>query len=131
MLNIDRKIFRQIFNNMLSNSIKYAHDDPEAFNVEIELSVNPSGGANIIIQDYGIGIEKEEAERIFEPTFRGRKAKTKVTTGTGIGLTTVKNLLFAHDSEITVTNFSNPTEFTIFLPEKFVARRKYGPIHRR
>lgn len=131
LLNIDRKIFRQIFNNMLSNSIKYAHDDPEAFQVNIEVEVLSSGDVNIIVQDYGIGIEKDESERIFEPTVRGKKAQLKVTAGTGIGLTTVRNLLSVHGARIEITSLANPTEFTITIGKSHVIRRQYDHFYRR
>ncbi len=131
LLNIDRKIFRQIFNNMLSNSIKYAHDDPEAFQVNIEVESLPSGDVNIVVQDYGMGIEKDESERIFEPTVRGKKAQLKVTAGTGIGLTTVRNLLAIQDARIEVTNLANPTEFTITIGKSHVIRRQYDHSYRR
>ncbi len=132
LLNIDRKIFRQIFNNMLGNSIKYAHDDPDAFQINIEVEFLPSGDIGILIQDYGIGIEKEEMERIFEPTFRGKQAKLKVTAGTGIGLTTVRNLLSVHDAKIEITSLVNPTEFAITIGKSQVIRRQqYDNFHRR
>jgi len=130
LLNLDRQIFRQVFNNILSNSIKYAHGDKSAFNILIELETLRNGDVIITIQDYGIGLEKDEADKIFDPTFRGKNARAKVTTGTGIGLTTVRNLLLAHETKIVVTNLKNPTEFTITIPKKYVIRRRNDHIYR-
>ncbi len=123
LLNIDRKIFHQVFNNILSNSIKYAYEDEKAFNIIIELDTLQNGDAVIIIQDYGIGLHQDEVEKIFDPTFRGKHARERVPTGPGIGLTTVRNLLLAHECNIKVTNLKNPTEFTITIPKKYVIRR--------
>jgi len=131
ILKIDRKVFRQVFNNLLSNSIKYAHDDPEAFNVSIELEMRPNGDAEIIIEDYGIGLQKNEVSKLFDPTFRGHEARAKVPTGTGIGLTTVKNLLAAHECNIDVTGLQNPTQFTIMIPNQYVIGRGNDRFHRR
>lgn len=131
LLEIDRKVFIQVFNNLLSNAIKYAHEDPQAFAVNIELEALRDGNALIVIKDYGIGLRKDEVPNIFEPGFRGKDARSKITTGTGIGLTTVRNLLNAHGCKIEVTNLQNPTEFSITIPIKFVVRRKDDYFHRR
>ena len=131
LLKIDRKVFRQVFNNLLSNSIKYAHDDPTSFNINIELDTLRDNKAIIIIQDYGIGLQEGEVSKIFDPLFRGQKARAKVPTGTGIGLTTVKNLLKAHGCKIEVTNLQLPTEFRITIPEEYVIRREDDIFHRR
>jgi signal transduction histidine kinase len=120
MLKIDQKIIEQVFSNLLSNSIKYAYDDPEGFSVDILMGEYPNGDVKITVRDYGIGIDTKDAAKIFYPGERGDRAKAKVPTGMGIGLTTVQKLLKIHGMSIELSNLSMPTEFLIRIPTQFV-----------
>lgn len=124
LFKVDRKIMEQVFSNLFVNSIKYAYDDPGIFSIDIVLEIRASGDAIIKIRDFGIGVEKEEAERIFLPGERGDKARAKIPTGTGIGLTTVKHLLELHGMSIELSNYSMPTEFSIKIPIDYVIRSR-------
>jgi signal transduction histidine kinase len=124
LLKIDQKIMEQVFSNLLSNSIKYAFDDPDGFNVDIIMNELPNGDFTICIRDYGIGIEPKDAAKIFLPGERGEWAKAKVPTGTGIGLTTVQKLLNVHGLSIELSKYSLPTEFVIRVPKQFVIKDK-------
>lgn len=120
MLKIDQKIIEQVFSNLLSNSIKYAYNDPEGFSVDILMGEYPNGDVKITVRDYGIGIDTKDAAKIFHPGERGDRAKAKVPTGMGIGLTTVQKLLKIHGMSIELSNLSMPTEFLIRIPTQFV-----------
>jgi signal transduction histidine kinase len=120
MLKIDQKIIEQVFSNLLSNSIKYAFDDPEAFSVDILFEEYPNGDVKISVRDYGIGIDTKDAAKIFLPGERGDRARAKVPTGMGIGLTTVQKLLNIHGMSIELSKLSMPTEFFIRIPRQFV-----------
>jgi signal transduction histidine kinase len=124
LLKIDRKIMKQVFSNLLNNSVKYAYDNPDHFFVDIFLEELPNGDILIKIEDHGIGIEPEASKRIFLPGERGQNAKERVPTGTGIGLTTVNNLLHLQGMEIDLEIFSRPTQFSIRVPAEFVIRSK-------
>lgn len=123
LLNIDRKIMEQVFSNLLSNAVKYAFDDPESFSIDILVECLANGNVTFRIRDYGIGIDTKDASRIFQPGERGQRARAKVPTGMGIGLTTVQRLLDIHDMTIELSNFNMPTEFLIRIPKQFVIRR--------
>ena len=58
----DRDRLRQVFTNLLSNAIKYS---PDATTVEVELSASEDA-ATIRVQDHGLGIPREQHEKIFE-----------------------------------------------------------------
>jgi PAS domain S-box-containing protein len=65
------------------------------------------------ISDNGSGISKEDQEHIFEP-FYSKKIMGK--SGTGLGLTIVKNTVQDHDGDITLKSDSTGTTFSLYLP---------------
>ena len=124
LFKFDRKIMIQVFTNIINNCIKYAYDVPKKFSIIISIKNIWDGGVGISIKDYGIGIEEESKKRIFFPGERGRRAKEAIPTGTGIGLTTVVNLLRAHGMSIELRSLDTPTEFYIRMEKDYVIRKK-------
>ncbi|MBN9118564.1 MAG: TIM barrel protein [Planctomycetes bacterium] len=114
-LTVDRGAFQQVFFNLLSNSIKYAYNDPSAFSVEISAERSTRGDVLIRFRDWGIGIPEPLAERIFEEGFRGPHV-VAFYSGQGIGLAVARKAIEAHGGTIRVTQHRYPTEFTIWLP---------------
>lgn len=88
----------QLFQNILSNSLKYVSSDVEPI---INISCETKDNCYFIsITDNGIGIETEYYERIFEP-FKRLHGPEKYT-GSGIGLATVKRIVENHNGSINV-----------------------------
>jgi PAS domain S-box-containing protein len=92
MMDGDPGRLRQVFDNLISNAIKFT---PEGGRVTVRLEVS-SGVARITVTDDGPGIPADERDRLFEPFFRARQATTDVVPGSGLGLAVVKAIAEAH-----------------------------------
>lgn len=103
----DRDRLRQLFNNLLSNAVKYSPTNSpvtiDIFEAEDKISVR--------ISDRGIGIAKEELDKVFERFYRADKARS-LRKGTGIGLSIVKYIADKHSASISIE--SEPGKGTSF-----------------
>ncbi|MCF0175646.1 MAG: hypothetical protein HUJ94_02295 [Bacteroidales bacterium] len=81
-----------IFRNLTENSVKYA-----GRGTVITIEGTPAKG--IIFRDNGIGVSEEEMEHIFDRFWRGNSTRSEVS-GSGLGLSIVKNALLLHGGSI-------------------------------
>ncbi len=84
--------------NLIDNAIKYNKDNGKII-VFVGENVD---GAELSVKDTGIGIPKEDTERIFERFYRVDKSHSKKVGGTGLGLSIVKHVCACHDAKIRV-----------------------------
>lgn len=111
-ISADRFKLEQLFINLIDNAVKYT----EKGNITINVSKN-GGNVRLDVSDSGIGISREDIERIFERFYVVDKSRSRQTGGTGLGLSIVKHIVLLHNGAINVT--STPaagTTFTITLP---------------
>lgn len=106
----DRTQIWQLFQNILSNALKYRQKDL-APRVEIGSRDADNGFCEIFIRDNGIGFSEEDRERIFMPFSRLHQAKG--FEGTGMGLATCRKIVARHGGEITA--HSKPGEGSVFI----------------
>jgi PAS domain S-box-containing protein len=110
----DKTRFRQILLNLFSNACKYS---PENETVNIHVSKTETNKTFLSVTDRGIGINKEEYEKIFEEFYQTQYTKEKAIGGTGIGLALTKRLVELHNGEIGVScSKENGTTFWIIIP---------------
>lgn len=88
----DKTRIKQIVFNLVSNAIKFSHDD----NVEIRISVIKTKTTNqrkliFLVKDHGIGIEPEKRKLVFK-AFEQLNSSVHFFEGTGLGLSIVKEL---------------------------------------
>ncbi|WP_096155505.1 MULTISPECIES: ATP-binding protein [Bacillus] len=109
----DKDKLLQVFNNLISNAIKYSPDGGE-----IEIRVYQSSKDLCIgIKDNGIGIPSEAQEHLFTKFFRVDNTDMRKIGGTGLGLAIVKEIVKAHDGLITFTSeVGKGSRFTVHLP---------------
>lgn len=113
-LYIDEKAFISVFYNLMTNSIKY-HQPQIAFYMGISSS-ETEDGINIVFEDYGIGINPNEGDKIFQIGYRSDNACRMNANGFGIGLSISKKIITDFGGTIAVTSFCNPTRIRITLP---------------
>ena len=112
-VNADPKLLRIIFQNLLTNAIKYT---PAGGSITIGLSKTQS---NILISvaDTGFGIPAYQQEKIFSKFFRADNAREREPDGNGLGLYIIKSLLEHSGGRIWFTSEENKgTTFFVELP---------------
>jgi signal transduction histidine kinase len=94
--NIDRAAIRQVVLNLLDNAVKYGRKGQE---VAVRLATAPNA-VRIEVEDQGAGIPPEIRGRIWERFWRADSARRAGTTGTGIGLAIVSDLVRLHGGTV-------------------------------
>ena len=110
IINADPDDIEIIFNNLISNAVKYNRNGGEVhcsikdFNKSIEL----------VIRDTGIGMSQEEISKLFNEFVRIKNERTKGISGSGLGLSIIKRILPIYNGEISVeSNENEGSKFTI------------------
>ena len=107
----DSRRLAQLFENIISNSVKYAPGSPVFITIKQQDS-----GVWIQIRDEGPGIPEKFAQRIFDRFFRVPDNRITIH-GSGLGLFICKQIVQAHSGEISVkTTEGVGTAFEIYLP---------------
>lgn len=102
----------QVVINLIDNAVKFSPDDKH---IEIILK-SQRNFLILIIKDYGIGVPKDEATRIFEGFYKG---KNNFREGMGLGLFLTKNIVEKHNGTIKVLSRPNRgTEVIVMLPRR-------------
>ena len=108
---LDRTQLIRVVTNLVKNATQAVHDNE---NPEINVKVFCDGKViKIVVQDNGIGISEENKTKIFEPKF------TTKSSGMGLGLAMVKNIVETYQGSITFTSqLGIGTVFTVSFPKE-------------
>jgi len=116
IINSDKRRIKQILMNLVSNAIKFTDQG----NVKIDVKTINNDDLEFIVSDSGIGIKKEEIEKLFQPFQQIDMSTTKRHEGTGLGLYLCKKLIDLLHGEISVTSqFGKGSEFKFIIPIEF------------
>jgi len=109
----DREAMEQVMHNLLDNACKYSGDSRK-----IEVHLLSKGNKIIIsVRDNGVGIRKEDHDKIFSRFYRAGEELTQTVKGSGIGLTIVKQIVEAHNGTIDVeSEVGKGSRFTVRIP---------------
>jgi signal transduction histidine kinase len=109
----DSDLLYQIFENLLSNSVKYSKDGQEVdFTVWLE-----NGNLKASVKDKGIGIPEKEHDQLFDRFFRAKNVG--IIEGSGLGLSIVKKSLEVLNGDISFESAQGKgTTFNISIPIK-------------
>lgn len=111
----DREKIAQVLINLISNAIKYS---PNADKVVVTTTQDPQK-VTISVQDFGLGIPKEEQRKIFERFFRVKGKREKNISGLGLGLYISYEIVKQHKGKIWVESIEGKgSTFYFTLPKK-------------
>ena len=104
----DKEMIRQVFINLITNSIKYGIEDGKTEVAFYDM------GQNVLVEvaDDGIGIESKHINHLFDRFYRVDPSRSRKLGGSGLGLSIAKHIIEAHQQTIKVT--STPGEGSIF-----------------
>ncbi|MEZ4737251.1 MAG: PAS domain-containing sensor histidine kinase [Caldilineaceae bacterium] len=110
-LKLDKRLMRQIINNLITNALKYSGPD-----TQIVVNATCAGEVFVLqVCDEGIGIPKADMKYLFEPFHRA--ANVGAISGTGLGLAITKEAVEMHGGVISVeSQLGIGTTFTVQLP---------------
>jgi len=113
MLTADRNKVSQVINNFLNNAIKYSKDEKL---IEI-YTVKSNGMAQVSVKDFGIGIMKQDHEKLFDRYYRVKRLDNKSIPGFGLGLYLAAEIIKRHGGKVWVeSEIDQGSSFFFSLP---------------
>ncbi|MEQ8442480.1 MAG: ATP-binding protein [Alphaproteobacteria bacterium] len=110
----DRTALRQIFLNLIGNSVKFAF---EGSRISVTAHREPGNMVRIVVSDQGIGISKEHLSRVMQPFHQESTGYIRPKGGTGLGLSIVDTLARMHDGYVEIESEKDiGTTVTVVLP---------------
>lgn len=107
-LKFDPDLIKQALSNLIDNAFKYGEQNS---NVKIFTEENDKS-ISINVMNYGIGINSNDIDKIFDKFYRVDSSRTRKTGGVGLGLSVVKSIIDLHNGKLEV--YSEPNKETIF-----------------
>ena len=115
-ISADATFLKRMFTAFLDNALDYSMPDTV---VKVE-QIKADGVAKVKFIDKGVGIPKEDYEKIFDPFYRTDKARTKIhaaESSVGLGLSVAKWIADHHNIKITVrSKLGEGSTFTLTIP---------------
>ncbi|WP_064092076.1 cell wall metabolism sensor histidine kinase WalK [Rossellomorea aquimaris] len=110
---VDQDKITQVLDNIISNALKYS---PEGGMITFKV-IEKNGFIEVSVSDQGLGIPKENLDKVFERFYRVDKARTRQMGGTGLGLAIAKEMISAHGGDVWASsNEGKGTTITFTLP---------------
>jgi signal transduction histidine kinase len=114
-IRVDREAIGVAVWNLLDNAVKYSPGRPVVW---VQTGAGDDG-VSIAVRDEGLGIPRDEQERVFDRFVRGAAAQRSTIKGTGIGLSMARHIVRAHGGDIRLTSTPGKgSTFTIVLPAR-------------
>ena len=112
---VDEEQIRRVMNNIVSNSVKYAHVSP----LEITMKVEDAGSEiRVSLADNGVGIAPKDLPHVFDRFYRADSSRNRSTGGSGIGLSIVKSIIEEHGGSVEASSEKDKGTVISFLLKK-------------
>lgn len=128
----DEVRIRQIINNLLSNAVKYTQEGTVTLAMDFEEQESARIDLIILVKDTGIGIKKEDFEKLFESFQRLEEKRNRTIEGTGLGLNLTKRLIEMMGGTLTVESvYGEGSTFTARIPQEVRSSEQMGDFMER
>ncbi len=118
---------KQILSNLLTNAVKYTERGSIGLTVDWTLEENETAGLVITVSDSGIGIRREDIDKIFDKFKRLDSKRNSQIEGVGLGMNITAQLLSIMQGEITIeSEYGIGSEFKVRIPQKIVDASPVG-----
>jgi two-component system cell cycle sensor histidine kinase PleC len=110
----DGQKLKQVFNNLIGNAVRFTRTGGS---VVVDAQRLNDGGAQVVVQDTGVGMDEEEIRVALTPFGQVDSSHSRWREGAGLGLPIAKALVGLHRGELTIKSAPNKgTEVTVVLP---------------
>ena len=103
MVHADEKRIQQVFNNFMTNAINYSGNSRK---VIISMTLE-NGHVRTEVKDFGEGIDEKNLKNIWDRYYKVDKQHVRFSSGSGLGLSIVREILDLHDAEYGVSSKMN------------------------
>ena len=108
----DNNLVSEAIRGLVDNGIKYSNNN------KIELIIEKrKNNAVMIVRDYGVGIEEQEKEKIFERYYKRDRENQRVP-GMGLGLSIIKEIVDLHNAKIELVNRNNGLDVILIFEKE-------------
>ena len=145
MLYGDDMRIKQILLNIMNNAVKYTNEGSITLSVDYDNNETVDTGGyisldsfntsenyvnlKVSVADTGIGIKKEELEKLFAPFERIEESKNRSVEGTGLGMTIVKRLLSMMNSSLAVeSEYGKGSTFSFSIKQRVINWKPVGTL---
>lgn len=115
MMEGDSEKLVRVFNNLLTNALKYGKDGRK---IVIDIEQTKENHVQIAIKNDGEPIPDEALDQLFERFYRAETSRSQESASTGLGLAIAKGIVELHSGTITAETSNEWTKFIIDLPLK-------------
>lgn len=113
-LNGDWNKLYAVMDNLISNAIKFSPEDGV-----VTVNLREEGSEVVVeVMDQGNGVQEDERKRIFEPFFRGTRARKGPIKGSGLGLAIARDYARAHRGRLELIDSPQGAHFRLTLPKQ-------------
>lgn len=118
---------KQCVTNILTNAVKYTEEGSVTFNINYRKIDDESIALRFTVADTGIGIRKEDLDKLYSPFERIDEVRNRSIEGTGLGMSIVKKLLALMDTRLQVeSEYGKGSVFSFEVVQKVLIWEEIG-----